>query len=154
MFGKLRSDEIEQVLGSQIVGRIGTHTDGLTYVVPISYAYDGIYLYGRSLKGMKIDMMRKNKNVCFQVDEMHDMANWKSVIAWGEFEELTAPPERNQALQRLMDRHLPIVSSQTVHLTAEWPFPEKEIGAIEGIVFRVKLNRKTGRFEHHSVSVP
>lgn len=41
MFGELTRKEIEEVLARQIVGRIGCHADGRTYIVPISYASDG-----------------------------------------------------------------------------------------------------------------
>ncbi|MEJ7679120.1 MAG: hypothetical protein WKG06_14955 [Segetibacter sp.] len=33
-------------------------------------------------------MMRKNPELCFEVDIMHDMSDWKSIIARGTFEEL------------------------------------------------------------------
>ena len=82
MLGSLDSKQIEEVLAHQVVGRIGCSAEGITYVVPISYAYDGEYIYGHTLDGMKISMMRKNPAVCFEVEEMKDMANWKSVISW------------------------------------------------------------------------
>ena len=147
MFGKLSAEEIEEVLNHQIIGRIGCHADGLTYVVPVSFAYDGVYVYVRTFEGLKLEMMRKNAQVCLQVDILENMANWKSVIAWGEFEELPDVKERNKALQKLIDRTLPMISSQTAHLSAQWPFPEHNIEKIEGIVFRIRLDRKTGRFE-------
>lgn len=75
MLGKLESKQIEKVLNNNIVGRIGCHADGTTYVVPISYAYDGTYIYGRTMEGMKVNIMRKNPNVCFEVDDMKNMAN-------------------------------------------------------------------------------
>ena len=33
-------------------------------------------------------MMRENPWVCVEVDHMDNLANWRSVIAWGRFEEL------------------------------------------------------------------
>ncbi len=39
MFGELNPEEIEQLLSAQLVGRIGCHADGTTYVVPVSYGY-------------------------------------------------------------------------------------------------------------------
>jgi len=41
MLGKLTMAEIEEVIKHQIVGRIGCHANGMTYRVPVSYAYDG-----------------------------------------------------------------------------------------------------------------
>jgi len=152
MFGTLNSKEIEEVLRHQIIGRIGCHAENMTYVVPISYAYDGVYIYGHTREGMKINLMRKNPMVCFEIDEMKDMANWKSVITWGIFEELNDKTERNKALVSLIDRILPLVSSQTVHLSAHWPFISDDISTIKGIVFRIRPEEKTGRFENNAVA--
>jgi nitroimidazol reductase NimA-like FMN-containing flavoprotein (pyridoxamine 5'-phosphate oxidase superfamily) len=150
MFGKLSPAEIEEVLKRQFIGHIGCHVDDITYVVPISYAYDGVYIYGHTFEGMKVNMMRKNPKVCFQVDTMRNMANWKSVISWGEYEELKEKEERNHALQQLIDRTLPVITSKTVQLTPQWPFPSKDTESIKGIVYRIRLREKTGRFENNS----
>lgn len=149
MLGKLTTAEIEEVLQNQIVGRIGCHADDVTYIVPISYAYDGKCVYAHTKGGMKIDIMRKNPEVCFEVESFENMANWRSVIAWGAFEEITNNDERKHALQILLHRHLPMVSSQTVHLSPNWPFEPADLNTIEGIVFRIELKEKTGRFENN-----
>src|SRR5581483_7255296 len=120
MIGSLEQNEIEEVLHGQIIGRLGCYANDTTYVVPISYAYDGTYLYGHGYEGMKMDMMRKNPKVCFETDAMENMGNWKSVIAWGEFEELTDPEERKKGIQQLLDRTLPIITSKTVQITPHW----------------------------------
>jgi nitroimidazol reductase NimA-like FMN-containing flavoprotein (pyridoxamine 5'-phosphate oxidase superfamily) len=150
MIGELSPLEIEHLLRSQIVGRIGCHDGDSVYVVPISYAYDGDYIYCHSFEGQKLDFMRKSPRVCFQVDEMTDMSNWKSAIAWGEFEELTDRDERKKALEFLLQRRLPIRSSITTHLGQTWPFTgngNNGINDIPGIVFRIKLQQKTGKCE-------
>jgi nitroimidazol reductase NimA-like FMN-containing flavoprotein (pyridoxamine 5'-phosphate oxidase superfamily) len=147
MFGELKTVQIEKVIADNIIGRLGCHADGRTYVVPISYAYDGGFIYARTFEGLKISMMRKNPNVCFQIDEMENMANWKSVVAWGTFEELTGEEERNEGLQKLIERILPDISSDTVKLSPQWPFPTDDYTKIEGIVFRIRLTEKSGRFE-------
>jgi nitroimidazol reductase NimA-like FMN-containing flavoprotein (pyridoxamine 5'-phosphate oxidase superfamily) len=153
MIGNLTSGEIEEVLSSQLIGRVGCHVDDITYIVPVTYAYDGEYIYGHTREGMKISMMRQNPKICFQTDHMDDMANWKSVIAWGEFEELSEPGERNHALQKLIARNLPLVSSETVHLSPNWPFTPEDVTSIKGIVYRIKLKEKTGRYEKSNGSL-
>lgn len=148
MFGKLTNSEIEDVLSRQILGRIACHADDITYIVPTSYAYDGEYLYGRTFEGLKIELMRKNPKVCFQTDTMENMANWMSVIAWGEFKELTETGERNSAIEKLLARKIDGIASTTVKLSPLWPFSAKEnIDKIEGIIFSIRLMEKTGRFE-------
>src|ERR1700688_573053 len=108
MLGTLKMPEIEQLLSKQVVGRIGCRYGESVYIVPISYAYDGKYVYCHTHEGRKVDLMRLNPKVCFEVDNMPNMANWQSVIAWGEFEELKDPSERGKALNKLHARILPI----------------------------------------------
>jgi nitroimidazol reductase NimA-like FMN-containing flavoprotein (pyridoxamine 5'-phosphate oxidase superfamily) len=151
MFGILNKDEIEKLLHSQTVGRIGCHADGVTYIVPISYAYDGENIFAHTLEGMKINMMRKNPEVCFEVDSMQNMANWQSVISWGVFEELGDPKDRQHALEILHARVLPNSASATARLSSEWPFSPKDMNSIKGVVFRIQLHKKTGKFENNSV---
>jgi nitroimidazol reductase NimA-like FMN-containing flavoprotein (pyridoxamine 5'-phosphate oxidase superfamily) len=147
MFGSLDNEQIEKVITGNFLGRLGCHADGRTYVVPITYAYDGEFIYARTFEGLKLSMMRKNPNVCFQIDEMENMANWKSVVTWGTFEELNNEEERNDGLQKLIARILPEISSETVKLSPEWPFPTDDYTKIEGIVFRIRITEKSGRFE-------
>ena len=58
MFGHLDKNEIERLIHQQVVGRIGCNAEGITYIVPISYAYDGEYVYARTFEGMKMEIMR------------------------------------------------------------------------------------------------
>ena len=147
MIGELNSGEIEELISHQFIGRIGCYADEVIYIVPVSYAYDGTYIYGRSFEGMKIEMMRKNPKVCFEADNTLNLANWQSVIAWGEFEEIKDADERAKALQKLQDRVLPVISSETMHITPQWPFSTGDMNSIEGIIYRIRLTKKTGRFE-------
>ena len=146
MLGKLRNTEIENLLKTQFIGRIGCYADGVTYVVPVSYIYDGTNIYGFTFEGMKIDMMRKNSEVCFEVEDTCNLANWQTVIAWGEFRELEGK-ERNEVLQKLHSRVLPFISSETMRVSPLSPFELDNPEDIEGIVFRIRLGKKTGRFE-------
>jgi nitroimidazol reductase NimA-like FMN-containing flavoprotein (pyridoxamine 5'-phosphate oxidase superfamily) len=98
MLGDLTINQIENLLYSQLIGRIGCHTDEITYVVPITYAYDGTYIYGHTKEGMKINMMRINPKVCFEVDFIYNLSNWRSVISWGNYEELIKPEDREMGM--------------------------------------------------------
>jgi uncharacterized protein len=153
MIGELNNQKIEELLSRQVVGRIACRRDNFIYLVPMSYAYDDGIIYSRSFNGLKLDILRKNPDVCFEVDDITDMANWQSVIAWGRFEELKND-ERINGLRILLHRHLPLSSSITTHLGREWPFSEHDLEEITGVVFRINISKKTGRFEHTSVADP
>lgn len=147
MFGELNEDEIDELIKEQVLGRLGCSVDNFTYVVPVSFAYDGQYIYGHTSEGMKIDMMRENPNVCFEVDALTNMANWRSAVCWGVYEELTNADDRENALKILLDRPLPFITSKTVQIGASWPFHPSSYKNITGIVYRILITKKTGRFE-------
>ncbi len=145
--GQLNTNEIENLLKVSVLGRIGCYDGQLTYVVPISYTYDGKYIYCHTYEGRKIEILRKNPLACFEVEHIPDLANWQTVIAQGIFEELTDPTLRLEALQKLNDRKLPVITSGTTILTEEWPFSSDSLRQLPGVVFRILLTEKTGRFE-------
>lgn len=147
MIGNLTDTQIELFLQNEVVGRIGCLADNMVYIVPISYAYDKGNVYAHTFEGKKLDAMRKNPDVCFEVDDIKIMGNWKSVIAWGKFEELTDAESKRHALQLLLNRQLPTISSITTHLGSNWPFLPTDINKIEGVVFKIALSNSTGKYE-------
>ena len=155
MIGRLSPAEVEELLSQQIIGRIGCCSEEMVYVVPISYAYQDNCVYCHTYEGRKMQMMRNHPEVCFQVDETKDMANWKSVIAWGRFDEVNEKEERAKALKILLQRRLPVLSSVTTHLGKTWPFSGyggNGYNEIPGLVFKIILTAKSGRFEKAAVS--
>lgn len=104
MVRTLADPEIWDLVETGSFGHLGCHADGETYVVPISYARDGDRLVGMTSAGRKIEMMRRNPNVCVQVDEVRSLTQWRSAILWGTFEELSGN-ERNEAVGRLIDKY-------------------------------------------------
>ena len=60
---ELTREAIDELLREEVVGRIGCHAGGETYVVPVIYAYDGEAFYAYSIEGRKIRMMRENPSV-------------------------------------------------------------------------------------------
>lgn len=147
MFGTLNDAQIEKLLTDNYIGRIGCHANGRTYIVPISYAYHRDCVYAHTYEGLKMEMMRENPKVCFEVENLNDLANWQTVIAWGDFKELTDVDEKQFAIQKLMQRNLPKITSETVKLSNQWPFVPEDISEVDGVIFRIHLKEKTGRFE-------
>ena len=53
MIEELSESEIEAFLRRQLIGRVGCHAEGQTYVVPVIYVWDGGYVYVQSIEGRK-----------------------------------------------------------------------------------------------------
>jgi len=150
MLGELDELQTDALLKQQVTGRIACHANGVTYIVPVNYVYDGNCIYGHSSNGKKIEMMRKNPEVCFEVDEIKTIFRWQSAIAWGKFEEVTDMPERQRIMQALIHRIMPFSESPDNHPSHGIAENENYIGTdIELIVYKIVLTKKTGRFERN-----
>ena len=134
MIGVMTNEEIDATLRRHRVGRIGCSANDRPYVVPITYAYDGEFVYGYSSLGRKIEVMREQPLVCFEVDEIDGDIAWRSVIAEGLYEELPDGDVRREAIRRLLPGE-----GQTV--------PRTLSGASRFVVFRLRLTERSGRFE-------
>ena len=110
MLGELNDQEIDGVLHDAVIGRIGCHAGGQTYIVPVSYAYDGEHVYGHSGSGRKVAMMRENPSVCFEVEHVDDLGNWRTVVAWGTFEELRGT-DASASRELLVARFAPLLAT-------------------------------------------
>lgn len=148
MLRELKDTQIDALLTDQVIGRIGCHSAGITYIVPVNYVYDGINIYCHSAEGMKIDMMRENPEVCFEVDKIKDITNWQSAIAWGKFEEITDMAEKQTVLQKLTDIITPYMIDDSVTREHGFVDEEADIGTtVELIMYKIVVHKKTGRFE-------
>lgn len=148
MLGILNDKQIEELLKRQVTGRLGCQANGDIYIVPINYNYKNGVIFAHSGPGKKIDMMRQNPNVCFEVDDIQSIFHWHSVVAWGTFEEITDPDEKQQAMQGLIHRIMPLVESPAGHPSHGITAKEKDVDTlIETIVYKIKITRASGRFE-------
>ncbi len=142
MLGTLDDAQIEQVLRSGTLGRLGMHAEGRTYVVPVTYVYDGDAIYGHTAEGMKVRMMRANPAVCFEVEDIDDMANWRTVIVWGEYEELSG--DLATACMNLLHARLaPVTTSETAGPAGRHPAAKDGVA----VAYRIRPTVRTGRFE-------
>ncbi|MGD9713992.1 MAG: pyridoxamine 5'-phosphate oxidase family protein [Thermomicrobiales bacterium] len=131
----LPEDEIEDLLRTAIVGRIaccdhGQDSDGRPYLVPLAYGYDGEAIYAHSGPGRKLDFMRVQPLVTFEVDEATAPDRWRSVIAEGIFEEISEEPARSAALRNVYPE----------------PAPLPDLGEFT-VVYRIRLTTRSGRYE-------
>ena len=145
MLGSLTPEQIETLVHTEVIGRIGCHADGKKYVVPITFVYDDGCIYGHSAVGMKVEMMRKNPTVCFEVDAMQNMANWQSVIASGTIEEPHGAAAM-MGMQKLINKLKPLITSQTSQ-PSHGMAHQQDVGQIQAVVYRIRLTEKTGRYE-------
>jgi uncharacterized protein len=134
---KLDRAEIDAFLDAQLVGRIGCRAADAVYVVPVIYAYDGECIYVYSIEGRKIELMRANPHVCFEVDEYNvdGSGGWRSVIVEGRYEELDGEGAE-RALALLTERFARERRSGR---------RSRATGGRTPVAFRIRVDQATGR---------
>jgi len=147
MMGVLSEKECMVFLKSNYLGRIGCTHNGDIYIVPVNYIINAGSIIIHSPEGRKVKMMRKNPRACFQVDEIKTFTRWKSVIAWGNYEEITDEKEKWNALESFVSHFIEAKVTETT------PSPEvSEVRVhprsyVKMVVFKININKITGRFE-------
>jgi nitroimidazol reductase NimA-like FMN-containing flavoprotein (pyridoxamine 5'-phosphate oxidase superfamily) len=92
----LKPEEIVELLEKERVGHLATIGPDGPYVVPINYVFlnQKIYLHGRKAGGQKLDNIRADQRICFEVHGREDYRSgdspcktstiYRSVIGLGQ----------------------------------------------------------------------
>lgn len=135
---------IDGILSSAVVCRLGLCENNRPYVVPLCFGYKDNALYFHcASKGKKLDILRKNNNVCFEIDIDHEIIKadqacewgmkYKSIIGFGKAVFIEDAELKHKALDIIMRQF------------SEKPF-EYPDNAIENIVvMKVEIESMTGK---------
>lgn len=132
----LSESEARDLIADGRIGRLGCVDNGEPYVVPINYVFEDGSIYSHSLPGRKIDVLRAHPRACLQVDEIENNFEWRSVIAYGSFEEIRVPSDRRSILSKLLTRFPLLTPVESVMA--------QDASAPDTIVFRIRIDRITG----------
>ena len=147
MVGTLTNEQVENLLTSQVQGRLACTDGERPYIVPVNYCYDGKYIYGQTNEGKKLSILRKNANVCFEVGVMIDNKNWQTVLVYGKFEELYGK-KAEKAKDTLYNSSFYLMSHSSIH-THQHKVSGKldDSNRKKAIMYRINIKKITGRFE-------
>jgi len=109
----LDKNKIEAIILDNNVLRLGLANDNIPYVVPLNYAYqDGVFYLHSAREGRKLDMIKKNPHVCFEIDYKHQVIEgdiackytmaYQSIIGYGQAEIVKDMEDIRQGLKILM----------------------------------------------------
>ena len=116
-------DTIEATLRKALVCRMGLSDDNMPYVVPVCFGYkDGCIYVHSSREGRKIEIIKRNNNVCFEVEvEVETVPReipckwsmkYKSVIGFGKASIVQDREEKVNALNIIMEHYSGISSHE------------------------------------------
>lgn len=138
---------IKSIIRRATVCRIGLSENNLPYVVPVAFGYKDSCLYFHSaLEGRKIDIIKQNNNVCFEMDvdcefvrESEQPCNWtmkyRSVIGFGKGVLVEDAEQKRKALD--------IIVGHYSGGPYQYPYPEDMISNIA--VIKVEIDSVTAK---------
>jgi len=81
----LSREETEAIIQRNRVGRLAFSVHDRVDIQPIHYIYERGWLYGRTSEGEKISALKHNQWIAFEIDEVADVFDWRSVVIHGSF---------------------------------------------------------------------
>lgn len=112
-------DEIEAIISRCDVCRIAFADDNTPYIVTMNFGYSGgtvkkLFFHSAGY-GRKIEIIKKNNHVCFEMDTDHDLktglkaCDWSmkysSIIGWGDIFPVVENEEKIEGLNSIMSHY-------------------------------------------------
>lgn len=136
---------IRALMEEALVCRIGFCDDGLPYVVPMNFGLGENCLFLHcATEGRKLDILRQNDRVCFEMDFLREIrqgqvscgwgARYESVIGFGRAILVDDAAEKRFALDRIMD-----------HYRAQGPYAYPDDILAKTAIIRIEIESLTGK---------
>jgi nitroimidazol reductase NimA-like FMN-containing flavoprotein (pyridoxamine 5'-phosphate oxidase superfamily) len=111
--------ELEEILRKADVCRIAFAVNGIPYIVTMNFGYvwkDNLILYFHCAKeGRKLELMKSNNTVCFEMDIDHKIVEavntcdwgmkYRSIVGLGLLESVAEETEKKKGLDCIMDHY-------------------------------------------------
>ncbi len=141
--------EIESIINKSNVCRIALSENNSPYIIPVCFGYKENYLYFHSANaGKKIDIIKKNKNICFEFDDYcglllsENPCDWdikySSVIGSGKGLFIHDFDEKIKALNIIIEHYS----------DSSYEFKKKTVDAVT--IIKVEIENITGKRSGYS----
>lgn len=139
--------EIEFAISKSRICRVAFSSDNMPYIVPMNFGYDENCIYFHCAhKGKKIDIIKKNCNVCFEIESENRLVinnekicssteKFFSVIGFGKISIIDDVTDKIKGLNLVINQ---CTKDNVVH-----KFDDSSISRIT--VLKLKIERWTGK---------
>jgi nitroimidazol reductase NimA-like FMN-containing flavoprotein (pyridoxamine 5'-phosphate oxidase superfamily) len=118
------------------VGRLAYSFRDRVNIVPLHYVYSDGWIYGRTSVGDKVNKVRHNRWVAFEIDEIEDRFEWRSVVARGALYLLDPEETPDEVWTQAVDV---LTKAMPEMFTMRDPVPSRTE------LFRISVDELTGR---------
>lgn len=141
----INKTEIEDILNRATICRLGLSIDNVPYIVPLNYGYkDNCLFFHCAKEGKKLEIIRQNNNICFEIDIDSDIkksdspckwsARYKSIIGFGKAYVIADKEEKLKGLDVIMS-----------HYSNESTFEYNEKSVENVLIIKVVIDEMTGK---------
>lgn len=137
-FRRLTASESRALLRSETVGRLAFVQGREVDIEPIHFVLSGRWIFGRTSQGAKLSALARIPYVAFEVDEVHGLFDWRSVVVHGTY--YPHGPGGTPAARRAFARATRLLGGLVPRaLTEHDPVPFRDA------VFGIYIDRLEGR---------
>lgn len=135
---------MESIILRSSVCRLALSEEGRPYIVPLCFGYkDNILYFHSAREGKKLDILRKNKRVCFEFDIDHEIVEadnacgwtmkYQSVIGFGKGSIIDDLESKNKALDVIMQHYS----------RNSYEYPDSKVK--KTVIIKVEIEHMTGK---------
>jgi nitroimidazol reductase NimA-like FMN-containing flavoprotein (pyridoxamine 5'-phosphate oxidase superfamily) len=136
--------EIDAIVRSSQVCRLGLVDEGVAYIVPLCFGYkDNSLFFHSATEGRKIEILKRNNRVCFEFDGGVCVTTGKTACAWGmQYRSVIGygtagfieePAEKRRALDIIMGQY------------ADGVFEYSDKALAKTLIIKVDISHMTGK---------
>jgi len=107
---------IGDIIKKASICHLGLCENGYPYIVPLCFGYrDNVLYFHSAREGKKLDIIRRNNNVCFEIDIDHEIVKgeeacsrgmkYRSVIGYGKAIIVDDPESKRMAFDVIMQNY-------------------------------------------------
>jgi nitroimidazol reductase NimA-like FMN-containing flavoprotein (pyridoxamine 5'-phosphate oxidase superfamily) len=136
--------EIESIIQQSVVCRLAFSDGQNPYIVPLCFGYINDTLYFHSAKeGKKLDILRRNSQVCFEFDIGTETKPGKTACDWGMAYQSVIGFGQALMVEDVAEKRkaLELITSQY----ADKAYTVTDGAAKETLVFKVEISSMTGK---------
>ena len=136
--------EIDDIIRRCRVCRLAMCNEGQPYIVPLNFGYDGRFLYFHAApEGRKIDIVKRNNLVGFELDILHDIVTAEQACKWGVKYESVIGSGTAEIVDDLEAKKEALEWIMRQYGSGAWDFPEEIMK--KTLVFRVRILEISGK---------
>lgn len=135
---------MEEIISRSTVCRLAMTDGDRPYLVPLCFGYrNGSLFFHSALQGRKVDILKRNPNVCFAFDIDQEVTaaeracgwsmRYRSVVGFGKARMVEEEDDKRKALEIIMENYS----------AGKHSFDDSEVSSV--LIIRVDIEEMTGK---------